>query len=267
MYKLLLVSDQEDVLDAFSQVDNWGYNGFHQPHIRHDLDGAKEGLQRHHVDGIAFALDDAQEKKLFEYLREKYPLLSIMEPGRSVEEVRAHLYSLRQVLNHLRADFSSDIYDEQEMFIRARRHLFRSLLGGRNMTCRQLSQEMLMLRSRMDPDKPCVLMSLERSASEEDWLMGHWNERDHLLERALFQSFGGDLRGMHVLPLVTEDGSIWVLAGSIRGEEVPENATQTLDACVRDGIQHAEEYRGLRLKVGEMRIYPNLYALCTDYQA
>ena len=69
MYKLLLVSDREDVLDAFAQVDNWDYNGFAKPHIRHDPEGAKESLQKHHADGIAIALDRAEsEEELIAFL-------------------------------------------------------------------------------------------------------------------------------------------------------------------------------------------------------
>ena len=48
MYKLLLVSDQEDVLNAFSQISNWELHGFKPPHIRHDFEGAVDSLGKHH---------------------------------------------------------------------------------------------------------------------------------------------------------------------------------------------------------------------------
>ena len=56
MYKLLLVSDQEEVLDAFAQIKNWELLGFKQPHIRHDFEGAKDSLAKHHADGICIAV-------------------------------------------------------------------------------------------------------------------------------------------------------------------------------------------------------------------
>ena len=59
MYRLLLVSDRDDVMEAYEQVHNWGFNGFNKPHLRHDLDGAKEALKKHHIDGIGMALEDA----------------------------------------------------------------------------------------------------------------------------------------------------------------------------------------------------------------
>ena len=76
---------------------------------------------------------------------------------------------------------------------------------------------MRLLRSRMDPDLPCIEMDLIQSALEEDRLVGRWQDSDHLLERELYQSFGGDVKGFHVLPLVTEDGKVFILAGALRG--------------------------------------------------
>ena len=56
MYKLLLVSDQEEVLNTFEQIQNWEYNGFRKPHIRFDAAGAKDSLSKHHADGLVMAL-------------------------------------------------------------------------------------------------------------------------------------------------------------------------------------------------------------------
>jgi len=266
MYKLLLVSDQEDVLEAFDQIHNWDYNGFRRPHVRHDLDGARESLQKHHADAIILGLREPEDdEKLLVFLREEYPLLPVCEAGRTPSEALEYLGELQQMLNYIRMDFSSDKYDEHVMMIRARRHLFRKLVGGDRMTTRQLYRKMRMLRSRMDPDKPCILMDLEQSALTEDRLVGRWTDSDHLLEKALFQSFGGDVAGLHVLPLVTKEGKIYVLAGALRGQDQAEDMTAVLDRCVREGIEHMEEYRGLHLRIGEIQIFPSLYAFCTDY--
>ena len=64
MYKLLLVSDQKDILDAYEGITNWEFNGFRKPHIRHDLEGAKQSLQIHHADGIIISLKNGEEKDL-----------------------------------------------------------------------------------------------------------------------------------------------------------------------------------------------------------
>ena len=265
MYKLLLVSDQEDVLDAFDRVDSWEYNGFHRPHIRHDVEGAKESLRRHHADGIGIALEPEAERELMEYLQAEYPVLPIFEAGRTPTEVMEYLSELRTILNRVRADFSSDSFDEQQLLLRARRYLFRRLVGGEKVTRKELGRNMRLLRSRMDPDKPCILMDLQKSSTEEDRLVGRWQDSDHLLERELFQSFGGDVKGFHVLPLVTDDGRVFVLAGALRGQEQQDDMVAALDQCVQAGIAHAEEYRGIHLRVTGVQVLPTLYAFCSDY--
>ena len=265
MYKLMLVSDREDVLNAFDQVRNWGFNGFNQPHVRASVEGAREGLQRHHADGIAYALSPEENAKMFDFLRAEYPMLPIFEAGRTPLEVNKYLEELLKLLNRLHADFSSDFYDEQEMMIRARRHFFRGLVSGKQMTCEELTRNMMLLRSRMDARRPCVLMSMQLSGAADDGLEGLLQDRDHLLERELNHSLGGDVGGYHVLPLVTGDGRAFVLAGSLMDSEQEENITAILNEYVREGIRHAEEYRGIHLRVTEVHVMPSLYAFCHDY--
>ena len=63
MYKLLLVSDRDDVLKAFEEVQNWERQGFKPPHIRHDFEGTKDSLAKHHADGIAVSVNPEEEKR------------------------------------------------------------------------------------------------------------------------------------------------------------------------------------------------------------
>ncbi|MBQ3705624.1 MAG: hypothetical protein II888_04145 [Clostridia bacterium] len=264
MYKLLLVSDRQDVLNAFAAIEDWEFLGFKQPHVRYDLEGAKEGLKKHHVDGIAYALSDEAEQELIEFLREEYPVLPIVEAGRTPEEVKTYMSGFLRLLNNLRADFASSGHDEQEMLIRARHHFFRSIMGGRVMSCRQMTREIRLLRSRIDPNLPCIRFRLNRIEGPDDPEL-NWDE-EHLLERELYQSISGDVAGMHILPLIPVNGSIWVLAGAIRGEKQAEDAPAQVRAAVKEGIQHAERYRGIRLNLVEEKDLPCLYALCGDYE-
>ena len=269
MYKLLLVTDREEVLEAFNQVPNWEFNGFRRPHVRKDTEGAKESLKKHHADGIAIAVSPAEEAKLLEYLQQEYPMVPIFEAGNTPEEVQGYLMELNGTLNRIRADLSNDSYDEKQMMIRARRHFFRKLVSGEKISSGVLYRTMCLLRSRMDPDRPCLVMMLARTSMEDDELMDGWEDSDHLLEYGLFQSFGGDVNGFHVLPLVSREGRIFVLAAPLRGEESdtdPEKMTSMLNSCVTEGIRHAEEYQGLRLRISAIDVYPCLYALCYDYE-
>ena len=272
MYKLLLVSDQDDVLDAFDRINNWEYNGFRKPHIRRDLDGARQCLLEHHADGLVLGLGPEKEHELMVWLHGAYPLLPVCEAGKTPEEALKYLGELNGLLNRIRADFSSDAFPEQEMLVRSRRHFFRKLVGERKMTSQEIKRGMRLRRSRMNPASPCVLMELQYSAGDESEPDEIVQDRDHLLERSLFQSFGGDVAGYHVLPLVTNDGRIYVLAGRLWSEELrdgekentAESVTEVLERTVREGILHAEEYQGLQLRIKGMDVLPNFYALCAD---
>ena len=79
MYKLLLVSDREDVLNAFDQIQNWERQGFKPPHIRHDFEGTKDSLAKHHADGISIAVAPEEEKKILAYLQEFFPNVPIFQ--------------------------------------------------------------------------------------------------------------------------------------------------------------------------------------------
>ena len=264
MYKLLLVSDQAEVLEAYDQIHNWEYNGFKRPHVRPDLEGARECLKKHHADAVILALKPEEEKAVLDFLQEEYPLLPITEPGKTPTEAMEYLNELKQMLNWIRADFSSDVNDETKMLLRARRRFFRSLVADRTMTRQQVYRRMRMTRSRMDPDRPCILMELEQFAGE-DRLVGQLQDSEHLLERELYQSFGGDVDGFHVLPLVTADGRVFVLAGALRDQEQADDMVATLNECIQEGLRHTEEYRGVHLRVTGIEVLPSLYAFCTDY--
>ena len=265
MYKLLLVSDQEDVLEAYARVTTWGFNGFNRPHVRYDLEGAKDSFSKHHADGIIIAVSPDKEEELVAYLQEKYPLLPICEAGRSPGEVMEYLAELRQLLNQLNADFSSDTFNEQQMMLRARRYLFRGLVGGRRVSCQTLYREMRLLRSRMDPDRVCALVQLEQTSVRNDKLEGRWEYGPDRMELTLRHSFGGDYEGYHILPMVHPDGRILVLVGPLKGEPEHlsgEELAKMAEARVLDGIEHLSHYKGLDLRLVDVRVMPALTAFC-----
>ncbi len=269
MYKLLLVSDRKDVLEAFDLVQNWEYNGFRRPHIRQDIDGARECLKKHHADAISIAVSASEEEKLLEMLRAEYPLLPIFEAGTTPEKVSFYLNELLAELNRMRADFSSMAGNPQAMMIKSRRLLFRKLVGGTPITQEELRRWMRLVRSRMNPDGPCALLRLEQVDQADRGLFGGTpHEQDYMMERTLFQSFGGDVKGYHVLPLITDQRDTFVLVGPLRGSEEAKGTSSLsamLNPCIEEGLSHVEEYTGLRFKVTEIEVLPCMYALCSDW--
>ena len=265
MYKLLLVSDRQEVLDAFAQVDNWELQGFKPPHIRHDFEGAKDSLSKHFCDGIAIAVARPEEEKLLAYLREYYPLVSIFEAGKTPEEVLHYLEELRVLLNRLHADFSEDEFNRLDMFMMCRHDYLRKVVTGQVDSSGDLYRNMRLLRSRMDPDRVCALVQLEQTSVRNDKLEGRWEYGPDRMELTLRHSFGGDYEGYHILPMVHPDGRILVLVGPLKGEPDlldGEELAKMAEARVLDGIEHLSHYKGLDLHLVDVRVMPALTAFC-----
>ncbi len=267
MYKLLLITDQAEVLDAFDQVGNWERTGFKYPHIRHDLEGAKDSLAKHHADGIAIAVAPEEEEKILAYLQESFPTISIFQAGRNRQEVLRYLNELNILLNRLHADFSNDRFTPADMLQECRHEFFRKVMTGKIATRDELIRNMRLLRSRMDEDRPCVLVELCQKETADDQLEGRWHYGPDRLELTLRKSFGGDFNGIHVLPTVHPDGRILVLACPLHGVETAvsgDSMTAMITHHVEKGIEHLREYFDLDLTLKEIRILPALYALCAD---
>ena len=267
MYKLLLVSDREEVLSAFSQIDNWELIGFKPPHIRHDFEGTIDSLQKHHADGIAIAVEPAEEEQIINYLTAYYPNIAIFEAGRDPEEVLRYLSELKILLNRIHADFSNDNFGTTDILQECRHEFFRKLMKGKVQSKEDLRRNMRLLRSKMDADKPCILVRLVQPAQDDDKLEGRWHYGSEQLEYALRKAFAGDVKGLHILPTVSASGEILILACPLHAVETQvdeEDIAEVVQAHIDEGIRHLSEYKGLDLSISGIRVLPALYALCGD---
>ena len=131
MYKLLLATNRPEILNAFEAVSSWEGMGFRRPRIASSAEEAIDILSRHHVDGIAYALDSKDEWALHYHLRDNYLILPIFEAASTHADVMRSITELRSLLNRLRSDYSDDNTSAQDMLQICRHDFFRALLGGR----------------------------------------------------------------------------------------------------------------------------------------
>ena len=266
MYKLLLVSDQEEVLNAFASINNWELLGFKPPHIRHDFEGTKDSLAKHHADGISLAVSPEQEELILAYLQENFPNVSIFEAGRNEEDVRKYLSELKVLLNRIHADFYNERSNTRDVLQMCRHEFFKKVINGQVKNSDDLHRNMRLLRSRMDADRPCLLIEIDQSAPF-DKLEGRWHYGKERLEVALRTSFAGDKNGIHILPTIHSDGRILVLACPLHGVDTDmtvDTMTAMLTTYTADSISHMKEYFGLDLHITGIRVFPALTALCGD---
>ena len=257
MYKLLLATDRAEVLEAFGAVTVWESMGFRAPRIVNSVNGAIKSLKEHHADAIAFSFSGQDEALLMDHLDVFYPLMPIFSAEETPGGLEAVLLELRGLLSRTHADFSNDNFGVEDMLRICRHEYFRALLeervSGEENVCRNLR----LLRSKMDPEKPCVVVELGMP-QDSDFLKGRWHYGTDRLEIALRNFFGVEVAGMRMVAAVLPDERIYLLAGSMWGASHTDSMTGTVSRHAQECIEHVREYLDLELTIANIRVMPKL---------
>lgn len=264
MYKLLLATTRQETLDAFNGVPSWEAMGFRKPRIVAGAQEAIEALENYHVDGVAFDLPQ-EDGQLMAYLAAEYPILPIFEACRKTTELVTSLKELRSLLNRTHADFSNDDFGEKDMLQLCRHDFLRELLNGQVKTRKDVEVHLRLLRSRMDPHKPCVVLDLAARAGD-DFLSGRWHYGSERLEVALRNFFGVELEGMRIVPSVMPDETIRLLCCPMLGAQVETDSITALVTQHAEGaMEHVREYLDLDLHITNIHVLPQLTSLAREH--
>lgn len=265
MYKLLLATDSQPVRDAFSAV-TWEDVGFRQPRLASTADEALESLKNYHADAIAIALPAEADAALIDALMTAYPELPVMEAPDMRGEVELRALEMRKLLTRLNADVSNDSYTLADRMMACRHEYFRTLMDGRIPTGKDVRRMLRLVRSKMDPDRPCVVAELEMPENS-DFLKGRWHYGPERLEMALRNIFGVEVAGMRILSCVLPNEHIMMLCCPMLHHEMEteeSSMTGVLSAHVQDCIAHAEEFLGIDLTITALRVLPAMTAMARD---
>ncbi len=264
MYKLLLVTDNPKVQEAFAGIQSWAYLGFKEPRQAQSVDAAFDIMSCHHVDGVVLSMSDDDNHIFIERMNLK-PLVPIVIEKEPVtrETVQQDVEMIGQLLNRTRADYSNDRYDEVEKMQMCRHEYFRKLLSGAVPTPEMARRNLLLVRSKMDPDVPCVIMELNMP-DDEGYLQGKWAYGADRLEVAMRNIFGAEKNGMRVLVSVIDERRLFLTACPMIGEAYYRDPNEMLEK-VREhaeaGIQHVREFLGIELEIASEEIRPSLVSL------
>ena len=160
MYKLLLVTDQEDKIALLQHQIDWPSLGCRAPQIVRSAEAGVELLNSSAVDAVGYSLK-GDSTPLTRYLRYGRPSLPIFEVAEDFEKQRAILKETVQLLDRLHADFSDDYYDEDAMLTLQRDELVTQLLSGQLRDYAALERELRLIRSRVDAHGVCALYELD----------------------------------------------------------------------------------------------------------
>lgn len=260
MFKLLLATDDPEVLQAYGEINDWERLGYRQPRTASTADEATDSLTHHHADAVIIALPPVEEKKLLHAMTcEHWHLRPILSAGRTREEILRDLVELELLLSRTHADYSNDPYNEETMMQLSRHDFFRKVIAGKEPNEEHLRHYLRLLRSRMDPDRPCLMMQFELP-DDDDYLSAHWHYGPDRLETAMRNIFGAELSGVRFLVSVLDDERIFLLACPMLEHETPD--MDTLRTIVREhvewAIRHVQEYLNIDMKILSSKEYPSL---------
>ncbi len=259
MFKLLLASDDPEVLRAFGEINDWARLGFREPRIASNADEATDSLTHHHADAVIMALPEAEEQKLTRAMAcPHWHLRPILKAARTVPEITRDLGELEILLGRTHADYSNDPYCEETMMQISRHEFFRKVIAGKEASEEHLRRYLRLLRSRMDPDRPCLLVSFDLP-DDDGYLGAHWHYGADGLEQAMRNIFGAELHGVRMLVSVVEE-QIYLLACPMLGQEIPEMTAlrEIVQKHIAAAVEHVREYLDIDMSVRDQVEYPTL---------
>ena len=265
MYKLLLVTNNQAVRDAFDAVP-WENMGFKQPRMASGMEEALQSLKTFHSDAIAIDLPEEEDSALIRELMQQYPELPVMEAPEMRGEVEIRALELRKLLVRLNADISNDSYTMSDQMMLCRHEYFRAMMDRRVPSVKDVERMLRLVRSKMDPHRPCVVAEL-RMPDESDFLKGRWHYGPQRLEMALRNIFGVEVAGLRILSCVLPGERIVLLGCPMLYHELEtaeESMTGVVSRHVQDCITHVDEYLGIELKIASMQVLPALTAMASD---
>ena len=265
MYKLLLVTNDQKVREAFAAVA-WENLGFKQPRMAGTVEEALCSLKAYHADAIAIALPREEDDALVRQLMTLWPDLPVMEAPDKRGEVEIRALELRKLLVRLNADISNDSYTLADQMMVCRHEYFRAMMDRRIPSSRDVERMLRLVRSKMDPHRPCVVAELKMPAGS-DFLKGRWHYGPERLEMALRNIFGVEVAGLRILSCVLPGERILLLGCPMlyHDLETEENSmTGVVSHHVQDCIDHVDEYLGIDLTIASMQVLPALTAMAND---
>lgn len=111
-------------------------------------------------------------------------MLPIMAVSTKPGVIESYAVELRRLLGRINADVSNDAFSTADLLKECRHEFFRALMDGRATSEEDVLRHLRLIRSKMDPTKPCVVAELEIPA-DNDFLRGRWQYGSDRLEVAL----------------------------------------------------------------------------------
>lgn len=255
MYKLLLVTDRDDVRGTFAGIQDMNRLMFDPVAPVGSVKEALAYLRRPGADAIAIDLSGENDRPLYEHLNEHYPYLPIMRTHRRGDGLRNELALLREVLDQLHGDFSD--YDSNPLMTltRLQQETLHKLLEERLANRNELYSRLLLARSALSPERPCLLFEFDLPDGAS-FLENRWSHGFERLDLSLRANFFGHIPG----PLTYAAALISPLRLRVLACPVADVTDKELD------VLSAQAQQLVLGTAAQVKIYMDLDLVCTRFR-
>ena len=254
MYKLLLVTDRDDVKEAFNSIPNLNRLMFDPVIVTKNPEEALLYLKTHGADAVGVALTDGDTSKLDDYLAQERPFLPLMRTDSRGEALRADLSRLRDHLDRVHADFSDDEYNEAMTVSRLQGEMLHKLLENRIASLEELDARLMMLRSPLSRDRACFLFEFSLPEGGQ-YLETRWHHGFERLDLALRANFFGRIEGrLYFSAALIDPSCLRVIA--CPKNDLDEEEVDMLSGSVQEQVLGAAE---------QVKAYMDLELFCTRF--
>ncbi|MDO5022540.1 MAG: hypothetical protein Q4E07_04295 [Eubacteriales bacterium] len=237
MYKLLLVTDNENVRNAFNQIDNWGQLMFRPVTILSDAEEALRYLNSHVVDAIGYAFVSQDPSPIQQYITD-HPSLPVFQTHQRGQALLDELNRIREFLDQMHRE-DADSYDEMFVFQMLRDELMAQLLKGQINSEEELVARIKLVRANVSLTMQCYLFDFDLPQGEV-YLNDRWHYGAERLQYALRNNFFGKyIDDVYYDVAVLSPRHIRLFAGpafntDLTDEEIKQKVMQRVETVLED---------------------------------
>ena len=260
MYRLLLVTDKEDIRSLYARFSDWENLGFEPPVIADNAQSGIDELNRQRFDAVSWLLSLGEGKKFFAHLRRRPEMLG-MSTVRDENKLRREISNARRMLSS--KDASRQMKQVDDLTRAMQGEFFCDLLRGGAPSMEKIDERVRSLQmTSVDPARP-VCMASFRLPQGDYFLAEVWRYGRERLENALKNIFeDGDSR-MHFVLLIINPHHMRIIGVprvDMTTEDVYAQVAMHLESCQRS----LEEFFELELEIKRIVPHESLYAFSKD---
>ena len=261
MYKLLLVTDREEVIDTFAKVHNLADMMMDPVTVIRDIPEAIAYLERNAVDAVGYSFRLTDPAPLHTYLMDVRPSMPIFQTHHHDNTLHDELIRVRAFLDRMRMDDSQEGMDEAQALQYLRDELMHQLLAREIPSPAELKSRLKLVRAQnISTEKPAYLFDFDMPQGEL-YLDGRWRYGRQRLESALRNNFIGRYAdGIHYGVAMLSPRHIRLIACQEKGgsDENPQDCERRVRAYVDDKVSRVKQYLDLELELEQFTVLSSI---------